>query len=86
MDDRDDDRDDDRHAADRERKRRSQRYGPTTTNPGMRIVMRDLAHKAHEELLERKPDDERAPARDEGRGHRPRERRHGGRRHGRDEV
>ena len=40
---------DDRHAADRDRKRRKERYGPTTSNPGMRIVMRDLARKAHDE-------------------------------------
>ena len=38
---------DDRHAAARDKKRQKKRYGPTTTNPGMRIVMRDLAHKAH---------------------------------------
>jgi hypothetical protein len=39
---------DDRHATARERKRRKARYGPTTTNPGLRIVMRDLATKAQE--------------------------------------
>lgn len=38
---------DDPHAAARDRKRHKRRYGPTTTNPGMRIVMRDLARKAH---------------------------------------
>ena len=35
----------DRHADDRDRKRRKRRYGHTTTNPGMRIVMRHLAQK-----------------------------------------
>ncbi len=39
---------DDQHASDRERKRHKRRYGPRITNPGMRIVMRDLARKAHE--------------------------------------
>lgn len=39
---------DDRHAAARDQKRQKKRYGPTTTNPGMRIVMRDLASKARE--------------------------------------
>ena len=38
----------DRHAEDRDRKRRKRRYGHTTTNPGMRIVMRHLAQKDHE--------------------------------------
>jgi serine/threonine protein phosphatase PrpC len=36
---------DDHHAEDRDRKRKRRRYGQTTTNPGMRIVMRDLAQK-----------------------------------------
>jgi hypothetical protein len=36
---------DDHHAAERDRKRHKRRYGHTTTNPGMRIVMRDLARK-----------------------------------------
>ena len=40
---------DDRHASARDKKRRKLRYGPTTTNPGMRVVMRDLARKAREE-------------------------------------
>ena len=35
----------DRHADARDRKRHERRYGHTTTNPGMRIVMRDLAQK-----------------------------------------
>ena len=35
----------DRHADARDRKRHQKRYGHTTTNPGMRIVMRDLAQK-----------------------------------------
>ncbi len=35
----------DHHADERDRKRRKQRYGPTTTNPGLRIVMRELAQK-----------------------------------------
>ena len=39
---------DDPHAAARDRKRRKARYGPTTTNPGLRIVMRDLATRARE--------------------------------------
>ena len=37
---------DDRHAESRDRKRRKKRYGQTTTNPGLRIIMRDLARKA----------------------------------------
>ena len=40
---------DDRHATARDRKRQKARFGPTTTNPGMRIVMRDRASKAHEQ-------------------------------------
>ena len=35
----------DHHADARDRKRRKDRYGHTSTNPGMRIVMRDLAQK-----------------------------------------
>lgn len=30
----------------RELQRKKKRYGPTTTNPGLRIVQRDLAAKA----------------------------------------
>ncbi len=40
---------DDRHANARDRKRHKKRYGHTTTNPGMRIVMRDLAQKDKDE-------------------------------------
>jgi hypothetical protein len=36
---------DDHHADQRDRKRFKRRYGPTITNPGLRIVMRDLAQK-----------------------------------------
>ncbi len=36
---------DDHHADARDRQRHKRRYGPTTTNPGMRIVMRELAQK-----------------------------------------
>jgi hypothetical protein len=36
---------DDHHADERDRKRHRKRFGHTTTNPGMRIVMRDLAQK-----------------------------------------
>jgi hypothetical protein len=35
----------DHHADARDRKRHRKRYGHTTTNPGLRIVMRDLAQK-----------------------------------------
>jgi hypothetical protein len=35
----------DHHADARDRKRHKKRYGHTTTNPGLRIVMRDLAQK-----------------------------------------
>ena len=38
----------DHHADERDRKRQRKRSGPTTTNPGMRIVMRDLARKEHD--------------------------------------
>lgn len=41
---------DDHHADDRDRRRHKRRYGHTTTNPGMRIVMRDLARKDREDL------------------------------------
>jgi hypothetical protein len=79
------DRQDDRHAADRERKRRRQRYGPTTTDPGMRIVMRDLARKAREDPLERPPDHE-DPARVEPPDRAQREHGTTVRRHGRDKA
>jgi serine/threonine protein phosphatase PrpC len=39
----------DHHADERDRKRRRRRYGHTTTNPGMRIVMRELARKDKED-------------------------------------
>lgn len=61
---------DDRHAQPRAKKRQKQRYGGTTTNPGMRIVMRELARKAHE--------DEPEPARDEVADHEDRDRKRGG--------
>lgn len=38
----------DPHADARDRKRHKRRYGPTTTNPGLRIVMRELAQKDRE--------------------------------------
>lgn len=38
----------DLHADARDRKRYKKRYGQTTTNPGLRIVMRDLALKHRE--------------------------------------
>ena len=38
----------DLHADARDRKRYNKRYGQTTTNPGLRIVMRDLAQKHRE--------------------------------------
>ena len=38
----------DPHADARDRKRHKKRYGHTTTNPGLRIVMRELAKKHRE--------------------------------------
>lgn len=35
----------DHHADERDRKRHKRRFGPTTTNPGLRIVMRELAQR-----------------------------------------
>lgn len=81
-----DDRQDDRHAADRERKRHKRRFGPTTTNPGMRIVMRDLAHKAHEEPPGPLPDDDEGPAHEERRDRRSFRRGTAGRRQDRDKA
>jgi hypothetical protein len=42
----------DHHADERDRKRHQRRYGQTTTNPGMRIVMRDLAQRHKDALSE----------------------------------
>ena len=38
----------DRHADARDRKRHKKRYGPTTTNPGLRKIARDLAAEAQQ--------------------------------------
>lgn len=37
---------DDKHADRRDAQRRKRRYGPTLTNPGLRIIARGLANKA----------------------------------------
>jgi hypothetical protein len=61
----------DRHAEERERKRHKRRYGPTTTNPGLPRLMRELAHKAHEGEAEPLPDDRAKPTREQRAPHPP---------------
>ncbi len=66
----------DHHADERDRKRHKRRYGHTTTNPGMRIVMRDLAQKDKDADLSPKVLPSSAPSRRRVRVKRRRKKQH----------